>query len=67
MLFGGTVPPNSVLFVQSRKLLSFEKELCNEIPSFLIFSIETLRRDKSTVISSMRLVQPLYERYESKD
>ena len=56
-----------ILLIQSRKLLRFQKELCNEISSFFIFSIETLVPDKFTVIWTMRLVQPSYERYESKD
>ena len=56
-----------ILLVQSRKLFRFQKELCNEISSFFIFSIETLGPDEFTVIWTMRLVQPSYERYESKD
>ena len=56
-----------ILLIQSRKLLRFQKELCNEISSFFIFSIETLGPDEFTVIWTMRLVQPSYERYESKD
>ena len=56
-----------ILLVQSRKFLRFQKELWHEISSFFIFSIETLVPHKFTVIWTMRLVQPSYERYESKD
>ena len=56
-----------LLLVQSRKLSLYEKELCNEMLSFLIFSFETLGTPKFIVISIIVLAQPSYERYESKD